>query len=272
MNDDFYVTLSSNAGGKYYPNNTLTHFWNKCAEPIELGDPTSWKVGLVDIQFPVNWDRLPAKEQAVHYLGEQRIEGVDGGEARLEQVTFDFVLQPVDFRDASALVHKIKTATKMHPYFKTAVNIFYNQTFRTIRIELPPRTAMVTTSTVLSVLGIKGGGKAGHVLGNKRDDAAVYEGSVDVNVRFRTLWIYSDVCAHRMVGDTRAPLLRTVPIVAADGTLRQMYAVYEVPLYAPVSRNYFPAIELLITDTAGERIPFRAGQVVATLHFVKKKA
>ena len=251
---DFYLTVSSNAGTKFYPTNTLSHFWNKCAEPLALGSAVNWKVGLADLQLPLNWDSRPSVVQKILYAADD------------EKLEYD--LNPDDFSDAYTLIKQIKNATKTHPFFKTAVMISYNQSTGMIYIQLRPRTVIIATPFLLDVLGIQG--QENHTLGHKTSsEGRVYQGLVDTDVRYRTLWLYSNVCEHRGVGDTRAPLLRTIPVFRERGHV-QMYIAYDRPWYIPVSGNYFPAIEILINNTAGEIVPFRPGQVVATLHFKKR--
>ena len=48
--DNFYVTLSSESSGYYYPANTIANFKTTIATPLEL-QHNKWEVGLVEISY-----------------------------------------------------------------------------------------------------------------------------------------------------------------------------------------------------------------------------
>ena len=55
MENDFHVTLTSNACTDYFPSNTVGRFSNLLAHPLELtdgGDGRGWEVGLKEVSFP----------------------------------------------------------------------------------------------------------------------------------------------------------------------------------------------------------------------------
>jgi hypothetical protein len=52
--DNFYVKLSSENSSYYYPANTIANFTTKLATPLEL-EPNKWKVGLVEISYPIGY-------------------------------------------------------------------------------------------------------------------------------------------------------------------------------------------------------------------------
>ena len=59
----FYLTLPSNSSMNYFPENKVNNFTTKLPQNIELsGD---WEVGLVSVQFPVNWTNLTTAQGKV---------------------------------------------------------------------------------------------------------------------------------------------------------------------------------------------------------------
>jgi len=48
--DHFYVSLSSDSSGYYYPTNTIANIRTKLATPLEL-EHGKWEVGLIEISF-----------------------------------------------------------------------------------------------------------------------------------------------------------------------------------------------------------------------------
>ena len=54
--DHFYVTLSSDSSGYYFPANTIADFWTKLATPLEL-EHDEWDVGLVEISYPKGYKK-----------------------------------------------------------------------------------------------------------------------------------------------------------------------------------------------------------------------
>src|ERR1043165_3909523 len=61
----FYVTLPSNSSMHYYPNNTVTRYTTRLANPISLsGD---WEVGLTEIHYQHTWSNLERGEGRIIY-------------------------------------------------------------------------------------------------------------------------------------------------------------------------------------------------------------
>ena len=54
MNEGFYLSLPSNSSIEYFEDNKVNNFVTKLPQSIELTG--NWEVGLLDIQFPVNWN------------------------------------------------------------------------------------------------------------------------------------------------------------------------------------------------------------------------
>lgn len=84
-----------------------------------------------------------------------------------------------------------------------------------------------------------------------------------------TMYVYTDICEPYITGDVHTPLLRVVPIAAADnynyGSVR--IRSFSPPRYVPLLRTSFQTITIDIRDEFGEPIPFEHGTLTVTLHF-----
>ena len=82
--------------------------------------------------------------------------------------------------------------------------------------------------------------------------------------------VYTDILEHCVIGDTRAPLLRSI---ALDNNA-YAYSGWSVknfssPLHLPLLKTNFKTIEIDIKDHQGKNIPFDIGTLTVTLHFKK---
>ena len=81
----------------------------------------------------------------------------------------------------------------------------------------------------------------------------------------RRMFVYCDVVEHVPVGDTMAPLLRTVIVRGNHGD--QIADSFVNPMYLPVQKKSFGSIEVNIMTDTGDPIPFVDGCSTVTLHF-----
>lgn len=81
------------------------------------------------------------------------------------------------------------------------------------------------------------------------------------------LYVYSDIIRSVRVGDTMSNLLRIVEVPDKSSFGDQITLNYVKPQYKMLASNEITSIEILITDGSGERIPFRFGRTIVTLHF-----
>ena len=70
----------------------------------------------------------------------------------------------------------------------------------------------------------------------------------------------------RIVGDSLAPLLRSLPVGGSHGAT--VYDRFTNIHYVPL----FKLIEMNIKDDTGRFVPFEYGKVTMTLHFRRRRA
>lgn len=85
----------------------------------------------------------------------------------------------------------------------------------------------------------------------------------------RCLYIYTDIIAAQIVGDSNVPLLRAVPIDIKESST--VYEIFIHPYYMPLVKHSFDTIEINIRTSTGELVPFEGGLLNKTLHFRKKQ-
>ena len=84
-----------------------------------------------------------------------------------------------------------------------------------------------------------------------------------------TIYINTDVVESRIVGDSLAPLLRTLSISGRHGdTVSDRFTNIH---YVPLMYSHFHSIEVDIRDDTERRVPFEYGRVKVTLHFRRRR-
>ena len=138
------------------------------------------------------------------------------------------------------------------------VRIFhYNPYSMRCTIFLPKGVMLQLPENLGWQLGFDGGA----FLINKTTGSRV----VDLQYRAQTIYVYSDVVKHSIVGDKRAPLLRVVNV---NPNLGDSQTVSFQPLiYQPVSKTSFRQIGVYLRDLTGQPIPFERGTVNVVLAF-----
>ena len=91
----------------------------------------------------------------------------------------------------------------------------------------------------------------------------------DLSRGIHSLMVYSDIVEYNIVGNTRAQLLKIVEIPATSQFGDQVVVRYDRPQYHALANNHIRSVEIEIKDDTNERIQFRFGRVILTLHFIK---
>ena len=110
-----------------------------------------------------------------------------------------------------------------------------------------------------------------YVKTEKKDNILVYFADFicDLTSDSHSLYIYSDIVKHSIVGNTQVPLLR---IVNVTGELNKYYQqTYNNIHYIPLFSNRINNIEIQIRNSLGDPIEFNFGHVIIVLHFKRRK-
>ena len=92
----------------------------------------------------------------------------------------------------------------------------------------------------------------------------------DINRGINSLFVYCDLLEYVPVGDTKAPLLRTVDASGKNGEI--IHRTFDQLRYIPLQKKNFDTIEILIRDDLGQPVAFESGKLVVTLHFREAKS
>lgn len=86
----------------------------------------------------------------------------------------------------------------------------------------------------------------------------------------RTLYVYTDIIQPRIVGNSKAPLLRLVEIPSKYRYGDDIYIKYKSRFYHPLNHHEIDKISIVFKDDTGKDIRFNFGRTTLTLHFRKK--
>ena len=199
--EDFFITVSSNASSGVFPNNSLTQFSNKCPQAITLDSAYSWRVGLVDIQLPINWNPFPAKDIEITVK-------TPGGMVYEEELSLHSD-KNLSNAELGALFEEY-----FSPHLPTTppgVAVVYNQEKNRISFLVSSNYSIKIPRWLLSIFGISE--KQDNVkirdkeviLFNDKKTNLTFEGEINIYNDYNSLWVYSNLCAWRMVGDALVP-------------------------------------------------------------------
>ena len=225
----FYLTLPSNASLNIYPGNTVAKYTTRLQKRIELdGD---WEVGLTEMVYPYNLVNVSGEWFQIYFDG-----------TTMEKV----MLQDGYYPTVQSLIGKLRDAIQEEAWRVGIVRTDMESLLNFDGWSKDDPGPYVTTS--LPPLWF-----------TNDYDSVLQNASVD------SLFVYCDVLEYVPVGDTLAPLLRTVVVRGKHGD--QISEKYINPMYLPVQKKSFDSIEINIMTDTGDAVPFVDGPSTVTLHF-----
>ncbi|GFO00936.1 lrr and pyd domains-containing protein 3-like protein [Plakobranchus ocellatus] len=256
----FYITLPSNSSLRFYPNNTVSHYFTKLVKDIHL-DSRDWEVGLVEVQAPITWHNVRDDECWLFISEYDRIQR--------KQINHRAILSAGLYKDIQTAVEKLNIElSRIIRQLKSKstevpITFKYNEDSMRASPEVNDPTILCRLSPKLcEFLEIEDREYQGPAVTSSRQPLTNAFGQC-------TVYIYTDLIEPRHVGDTLAPLLRVIPLDGKQGTAQHRF--FDRPHYFPLIKHTFDTIEILITDSQGLKIPFESGKSLVTLHFRRKK-
>ena len=94
----------------------------------------------------------------------------------------------------------------------------------------------------------------------------MFKFNVNLHHNFRSLYVYSDIASFTFIGDTVAPILRSVPFSynSKTGYVQTLH-------YVSVSRSVVDQVQITIKTENGSVVPFVTGKTILKLHFRRKQ-
>ena len=263
-----------------FPENTLTHYVTKLPDRFDLlGE---WEVGLSEIQYPISWYNVSKEDVQLEMYH------VDPSSSSGAAAVHDVSPPPGHYDSPDALVKQINATIASKESKKNLIRFSYNEISKKITITFGPDAKLPTVLVMskmfaelagFSLADIKSVLSEHEEKGKEDDNWWKIKGTAnrsitgsnvcDLQRGFYSLFVYCDVVEHVVVGDVKAPLLRTVNITGKEGLT--VNRIFQTVQYVPVQRKQFSTIEIDIRDDTGRPVPFQRGKVIVTLHFRRKR-
>jgi len=279
----FYLTLPSNTTTTFV-NNKPQSYRVQLAKPISLDG--KWEVALTEIQYPHNWTNITEESIFKIYVPREDEKGSGKEMDRRNMLmlklnlknppSYDrfFIKLPIGYyANAQDIFEKIIEAAKEQ--YATLNKDAYTEFPFSFKINVNSQKGELNSSKTAYFIRIAGT-QILQALGIYRDHVTDYINSyldfpirsfTPFSVHQPTLYVYSDLVRHQIVGDKMVPLLR---IVTTTGNLGQTITqTFTRPYYLPVSKGYISTVEIQINNDSGDQIKFLSGKVVCVLHLRK---
>ena len=266
-----------------FPENTLTQYVTKLPDRFDLlGE---WEVGLSEIQYPISWYNVSKEDVQLEMYH------VDPSFSSNTAAVYDVSPPPGHYDSPEALVKQINSTIASKENKKNLIRFSYNEISKKITLHFSS-DAKLPTFLIMSKMFAELAGfsfadikpiLSEHESEDKRKEEVgnwwKIKGTANRNITgtnvcdlqrgFYSLFVYCDVVEHVVVGDVKAPLLRTVNITGKEGLT--VNRIFQTVQYVPVQRKQFNTIEIDIRDDTGRPVPFQRGKVIVTLHFRRKR-
>lgn len=249
MGDAFYVVLPSNASHQIFKDNKLHSYKVKIPKlPFTEG---KWEVGMTEIQFPSKWPNLI--DAFIRIRWEQ------------DQPSLTYHLPTGFYQNANQLLEIIQTvlnSAKINDKVEFKYDIIQNRVI--MKVREGNGFGIGLSKNLTDVLGFNALKTEFYTKGVHRPSFPT-----DINDGLAALYVYSDICENRLVGDNMVPLLRVVPSEPTSTKQNFMWIRFWSVEYIRAVNTNSDTIEINIRRDDGDIIPFESGKVVVTLHFRK---
>lgn len=271
----FYLTLPSNSSLNIHPNNKPEAYSVQLSQPITLAG--NWEVALMEIQYPNNWHNLT--EQSIWNLTATRMTEEDD-KPKQDIINCQVQVRIGNFPTIQALCEHVtneiaeavwkKFPKKFDKSQKVMKVEFHEATQRTRLVPVPPFTAAfihcTTGKQLLQMLGWMEESEAQRFT-MISSEFHIYK-PPRIRGIFQSMYIYCDAVAHQIVGDTKAPLLRTINLGMKN---RPVAAIsFDRPFYVPIMKNYISTLEIELRNDSGHLMRFPFGKTILVLHFRRR--
>lgn len=245
MSQGFYVTLPSNASKETFPENSQGQFSVKLENAIDM---SKYAVGMVDIQYPTTWLTLKDAEMSI--------------QKNPNSTTHTGKLLDARYTDFDQLMLDLNNLLRNY-HVSNSIDISYDKRTMLTSIRNRSHEDKIAFNKPLAILL---GFKTNHYY-----EQGIHKSEYpsDLDSGMTSLFVYSNIVQNQLVGDTNAPLLRSVPLLR-DANSNFNTAEFRHVRYLPLNEDVTDIIQIDIRRDTGDTIPFTTGKVIVTLHFVPK--
>jgi len=282
---EFYLTIPSN-----------THIGNKtCDFRVELPDVIKlsgqWDVALAQIQYPKSWNNVTEEPDLRPFFNKNDIFiMLEDSSHRSFQVTiptshYDTVNDLLSVI-ADKTEEKVKQLLEEELVKKTEEDGEEEESTYVTKLKMVPRAIFWNFDPVQKrvtvkfkqdvVSAIRLSEHLQYMLGfeerdlynwNMYKDIAKYP--MDMRAGVDALYVYCDLIENQIVGNTREPLLRILPVQGNYGEIVDQDFVARH--YIPLLKKEFSTVQISIKSDCDVLIPFAFGKVIVKLHFKKRE-
>jgi hypothetical protein len=283
---DFYAVLPSNASPDVYPDNKTSNFKVQLSQRKELHG--KWQVALLELQYPNtashvqqgnNWIKIfkpkmknpsIAESGPRYQVPQQPLTSPDESLEILtfEQKTFvptgyytttEFFIQAV--REA---LRPLVTPPDGTDRVDIDTSIYRNEEGRIMITEFKhwPGASYEFAPLLAFQLGLP---YPGPYSANRQ---AIGVRPVELSLGIPSqMFVYMDIIEEQIVGHTRAPLLKCIPVVTDAKYGSTSTYLCEHPIYFDLNTKSFDTVEINIRTNTGQFFPFESGTLNLLCHF-----
>ena len=246
--DSFTIELVSNASSQLFPNNTLSSITNFLPEQVKLDG--QWEKAISEVSYPSMYQKV-TEGKFMFY------------DEKLSKTTEAYYLEPGLYSSITDNVEAMNTLLQeRNNHRDTCITIKVSRVTQNVKVYLAnEESSLAIFSTDL-----------GHIFGGdvRNDSGILMRGKKTEEpsfaydfVRIHSLMIYTDIVEYNIVGDTKAPLLRSFPFISklkSGDTIttgqHMNYQTFSNLQFRRLLKNSFHSIHIDLRDTCGEKISF----------------
>lgn len=247
------MVLPSNSSPKVYPNNKTSNYKTQLLERVELHN--EWEVALLEVHYPNTIEQISEGENEIRIIYSDGTEDTffvrPGHYITKENLLFALheALTPIEElpngNGRSSVVELVENGYILFHPFKNAPDAKY---------KFSPRLAIQ--------LGLLHPGP----YSTNQELFGTY--SVDTSLGVSPqLYIYLDIIEDQIVGHTRAPLLRTIPVETRKTYGGMTTYRCDPAIYFKLKTKSFDTLEVNIRSHTGKFTPFDHGTSTLLCHF-----
>ena len=243
--------LPSNASYEEFPDNTASAYKVKLPERLSY-ERGKYEIALRSITYHHNWYNVKDAYVKVHYRD------ADG-----KKITTTVQFPDGRYYDqVSVLIklHAVLAAARMTEFFRVEYSIVNVCPFLLFHrgdygVQFSPDLA--------DFLGFV----PGKVYKKRRCNIGklLAPNEPHVNTVYEHLYVYCNLCADRVVGDSMVPCLYAVPVKWSDESTELMHKVIDEPMYVPVAGVDTDIVEIDIRRRDGQSVAFNRGNVIVAI-------
>ena len=246
---DFYAFLPSNASPNIYPHNTTSHFKTQLAQRKDLHG--NWRAALIELHYPNTIAQVIEGENVISIFKGNTIDMV--------------YVPPGCYNSILEFLNAVRNALSESEFGARDgqfLQITNDNRLRFIPFDLADEAKVHFSPRLALQLGLE---HAGPYPANRENMTFK---PIDLRLGMPAqMFVYMDILSDQIIGHTRAPLLRTVPVDMQAKYGGATVVHFDHPIYFDLRTKSFDSIQIDIRDHAGRYIPFNFGTSTLLVHF-----